>query len=107
MNGVDLGHRRSGAFLTTPHLLRLLALGSLSLDWGSRLAEVFVWISDFRAVDQFSQCHRGLALRLRLVPYLTCAGFSWVFFAFRLTLSSLVGLATSTVALRPEPIATL
>ena len=53
MDRVDLGHRRSGAFLTTPHLLRLLALGSLSLDWGSRLAEVFFWISDFRAVDQF------------------------------------------------------
>ena len=52
MDSVDLGHRRIGAFLTTPHLLRLLALGSLSLDSGSRLAEVFFWISDFLAVDQ-------------------------------------------------------
>jgi len=53
MDSVDLGHRRIGAFLTTPHLLRLLALGSLSLDSGSRLAEVFFWISDFPPVDQF------------------------------------------------------
>jgi hypothetical protein len=53
MDRVDLGHRRIAAFLTTQHLLRLLALGSLSLASGSRLAEVFFWISDFRAVDQF------------------------------------------------------
>ena len=52
VEGTDLGHRPIGAFLTTPHLLWLLAFGSLSPDSGSRLAEVFFWISAFRAVDQ-------------------------------------------------------
>jgi hypothetical protein len=58
----EIGRRRVGAFLTTPHLLQLLALGSLTLDSGRRLAEVFSWISDFRAVDQFPNA-------IRVSPY--------------------------------------
>jgi len=77
MDSVDLGHRRIGAFLTTPHLLRLLALGSLSLDSG--IGRSLLLDFGFPSCRSVSNCHRGLAVRLRVVPYLPCAGFSLLF----------------------------
>jgi hypothetical protein len=56
--------------------LQLLALGSLSLDSGRRLAEVFSWISDFRPVDQFPNA-------ILVSPYACGSSLSdlrWVFF---------------------------